>query len=91
MKTKNASFPEVLFTSSTNDDRVHPAHARKIVAKLQKHGYAASTFLVENIQGGHGGGSNAEQHALSLYLEYQFFWKNLSRGLEKSIEVKGGD
>src|SRR6185436_4805282 len=32
-------YPRVLFTSSTRDDRVHPAHARKLVAKMEQHGH----------------------------------------------------
>ena len=30
---KDAQYPRVLFTTSTRDDRVHPGHARKMVAR----------------------------------------------------------
>ena len=30
----DADYPSILFTTSTRDDRVHPAHARKAVRKL---------------------------------------------------------
>ena len=30
--SKGAKYPHVLFTTSTRDDRVHPGHARKMVA-----------------------------------------------------------
>lgn len=34
------------------DDRVHPAHARKMVARMQEQGHDVSYF--ENTEGGHG-------------------------------------
>lgn len=32
------SYPRTLFTTSTRDDRVHPAHARKMVHKMEQMG-----------------------------------------------------
>ena len=32
-------YPEIFFTTSTRDDRVHPGHARKMVAKMNDMGY----------------------------------------------------
>ena len=34
-------YPPILLTTSRADDRVHPAHARKMAAKLQAMGYEA--------------------------------------------------
>ncbi|WP_232460060.1 prolyl oligopeptidase family serine peptidase [Burkholderia ubonensis] len=50
-----ASYPAVLFTSSSTDDRVHPGHARKMVAKMQALGHDEVWYL-EHRDGGHGAG-----------------------------------
>lgn len=55
------NYPEVFFTSSTRDDRVHPGHARKMVAKMNEMGY--KTYYYENTEGGHAGSSTNEQRA----------------------------
>ena len=55
------AYPPALYTSSTKDDRVHPAHARKMVAKLEAYGYKPMYY--ENIEGGHGGAADAKQRA----------------------------
>ncbi|HDR51759.1 MAG TPA: S9 family peptidase [Mariniphaga anaerophila] len=54
-------YPEVFFTTSTRDDRVHPGHARKMVAKMNDMGY--KIYYFENIEGGHAGASTNEQRA----------------------------
>lgn len=55
------NYPEVFFATATTDDRVHPAHARKMAAKMNDLGYRTS--LYENTEGGHGGSSTNEQRA----------------------------
>ena len=30
----DVEYPEIFFTTSTRDDRVHPGHARKMAAKI---------------------------------------------------------
>ena len=55
------NYPEVFFTTSTRDDRVHPGHARKMVAKMHDMGYRVYYF--ENTEGGHAGASTNEQRA----------------------------
>ena len=80
MIKKGATYPRVLFTTSTKDDRVHPAHARKMVAKLQDYANdetAKNVWYYENIEGGHGGAANNKQKAFMKTLEYQFLWNNL--------------
>jgi len=64
-------YPKVLFYTSTQDDRVHPAHARKAAARMKELGY--DYFYYENIEGGHGGTSNQEQLAYRTALEYAYF------------------
>ncbi|MDD2805566.1 MAG: prolyl oligopeptidase family serine peptidase [Elusimicrobiales bacterium] len=73
---KGAAYPPVLFTTSTRDDRVHPAHARKMTAKMKDLGLDVRYY--ENIEGGHGGAANNEQRALMSALEYSFLWQKLA-------------
>ncbi len=58
---KGLDYPEVFFTTSTRDDRVHPGHARKMVAKMHNLGY--TIYYYENTEGGHAGASTNEQRA----------------------------
>ncbi len=68
-------YPPVLFVTSTRDDRVHPGHARKMVALLEEHGYDVSYY--ENIEGGHGAAADHRQRATNLALIYEFLWRRL--------------
>jgi prolyl oligopeptidase len=68
-------YPEVFFTTSTRDDRVHPGHARKMVAKMNAMGY--KVYYYENIEGGHAGSSTNEQRAKSAALEYSYLLMKL--------------
>lgn len=72
---KDVRYPPTLFVTSTRDDRVHPAHARKMFARMQEQGHDA--WYYENIEGGHGAASNNEQRALMTAIEYTFLWKHL--------------
>jgi prolyl oligopeptidase len=69
-------YPTVLFTTSTRDDRVHPGHARKMVARMLAQGH--EVLYYENIEGGHGGAADNEQRAHLQALEYTFLWQQLS-------------
>ena len=64
-------YPEVLFYTSTKDDRVHPGHARKMAARIRDMG--GSFLLYENTEGGHGGAANQDQLAYRAALEYAYF------------------
>lgn len=55
-------YPPALFTSSATDDRVHPGHARKMAARMQAQGHERVWYL-ENRDGGHGAGIEAESIA----------------------------
>ena len=68
-------YPRTLFTTSTRDDRVHPGHARKMVARLLEQ--RQDVLYYENIEGGHGGAANNEQRAHMFALAYAFFAKQL--------------
>lgn len=69
------NYPEVFFTTSTRDDRVHPGHARKMVAKLNDMGY--KTYYYENTEGGHAGSSTNEQSAKSAALTFSYLLMKL--------------
>lgn len=58
---EGVNYPEVYFYTSTRDDRVHPGHARKMVAKMNDMGY--KIYYFENTEGGHAGASTNEQRA----------------------------
>ncbi|MDP1824053.1 MAG: prolyl oligopeptidase family serine peptidase [Archangium sp.] len=68
-------YPRTLFTTSTKDDRVHPGHARKMVARLLEHG--ADLLYYENIEGGHGGAADNGQRAQMNALAFTFLAKQL--------------
>jgi len=72
---EGVDYPEVYFGTSTRDDRVHPGHARKMVAKMNDMGY--KTYYYENTEGGHAGSSTNEQSAKSNALMYSYLWKKL--------------
>ena len=71
-------YPPVLFTTSTRDDRVHPGHARKMVAALEELGH--HVYYYENIEGGHGGAADNSQSAFKSALTYEFLWQKLGGG-----------
>ncbi len=70
------SYPPVLITTSTLDDRVHPGHARKFAARLEEMGHSVLYF--ENTEGGHAAAANSQQQAHMRGLEYAFLWRTLS-------------
>jgi prolyl oligopeptidase len=69
-------YPPVLFITSTRDDRVHPGHARKMVARLRETGHDVSYY--ENIEGGHGAAADNEQRAFKWALVLEFLWQKLA-------------
>jgi len=68
-------YANVLFTTSTRDDRVHPGHARKMMAKMEDQGH--SVLYYENIEGGHGGAANNRQSAFMQAIAYTFLRQQL--------------
>jgi prolyl oligopeptidase len=72
---KEKKYSRVLFSTSTRDDRVHPGHARKMVAKMKEMGH--DVLYYENIEGGHGGAANNKQSAYMSALAYTFLLKEL--------------
>ncbi|MCG6189936.1 prolyl oligopeptidase family serine peptidase [Maribellus maritimus] len=72
---KGMNYPEVFFTTSTRDDRVHPGHARKMVAKMSDMGY--KIYYFENIEGGHAAASTNEQRARMYALIFTYLQMKL--------------
>ena len=79
-----ADYPPVLVTTSTRDDRVHPGHARKMVAKLTAMGHDVDYY--ENVEGGHAGAADNAQSAFMWALAYEFLWRHL--GAEDGLRAE---
>ncbi len=73
---KDGHYPPVLFYTTTSDDRVGPAQARKMAAKMQAMGLP-DVWFYENLEGGHGAGADNKQAALMHALAYDFLWDQL--------------
>lgn len=69
-------YPEVLFTSSTLDDRIHPGYPRKIMGKMKGMGY--KTYYFENTENGHAGSSTKIQRAKKNVLFFTYLLKKLN-------------
>ncbi len=72
---KGVKYPRILFTTSTRDDRVHPGHARKMVARMLEQGH--EVLYYENIEGGHGGAADTLQRADLTGLQFAYLWMQL--------------
>ena len=68
-------YPSILFTTSTRDDRVHPGHARKMMALMESQGH--QVLYYENIEGGHGGAADNAQAAFMQALAFSFLRREL--------------
>jgi prolyl oligopeptidase len=68
-------FPTPFVLTSTKDDRVHPGHARKYVARMQELGMPVLYY--ENIDGGHAAAANQNEVARRRALEYTYLMQRL--------------
>jgi len=75
---RDVRHPPVLFVTSTRDDRVHPGHARKMMARMMSLG--ADVTYYENIEGGHGGAADNRQRSFITAMSYIFLWQKLGTG-----------
>lgn len=66
----DADYPRVFFYTSTRDDRVHPGHARKMVARMREMGH--EVLYYENMEGGHAAATTNEQRAMIGALQYVY-------------------
>lgn len=71
-------YPEVFLITSTKDDRVHPAHARKFAKRMEDQGH--DFFYYENIDGGHSAAANLKETANRLALQHVYLMKKLKDG-----------
>ncbi|WP_323120632.1 prolyl oligopeptidase family serine peptidase [Burkholderia alba] len=69
------AYPPLLLTTSTRDDRVHPAHARKMAARMRALGHDRVWYW-ENTDGGHGSADDLEL-AQANAAEWGFLWAHL--------------
>ena len=72
---KNRKYPPILFTTSTRDDRVGPAQARKMAAKMLDQGHDVNFY--ENIEGGHGAAADNQEAAFMAALRYSYLWAHV--------------
>jgi prolyl oligopeptidase len=72
---RGMSYPPTFFMTTTRDDRVHPGHARKMMARMKEMSYDVRYY--ENVEGGHGAGADNKQAAHFQALEYSFLWQKL--------------
>jgi prolyl oligopeptidase len=72
---ENEEYPTIFFVTSTKDDRVHPAHARKMAYVLDQYGHSFEYY--ENIDGGHSASANLSERAKRSALEYTFLSQKL--------------
>lgn len=72
------AYPRVFFLTSTKDDRVNPAHARKMAAAME--GMGKPFYYYEETEGGHSAAANLDQRAKQLALQYIYLRKQLMEG-----------
>ncbi len=73
--TEGVKYPPVFITSALNDDRMHPAHPRRMVAKMLDQGHTVYYWEAQN--GGHNGAADNEDLAVMRALRYVFFSRTL--------------
>jgi prolyl oligopeptidase len=64
------TYPPVYIESSTNDDRVHPSHARRFAKRLIDSGH--TPLFHEFGSGGHGGAGDSGEQAARAAMGYSF-------------------
>ena len=72
----DSEYPEIFLWTNPKDDRVHPGHARKMAARMLEQGHDLIYF--ENAEGGHGGGANLSQLAMTQSMEVVYLLQQLS-------------
>ncbi len=74
----DVAYPPVYIESSTNDDRVHPSHARRFAKRLADTGH--SPLFHEFGSGGHGGAGDSGEQATRLAIGYSFLRQTIMAG-----------
>ena len=73
--TAGVKYPEPYITTNTEDDRVHPGHARKLAAKLE--GLGDPYLYYENTFGGHANDADPELNARRWARHYVYLAQKL--------------
>ncbi|MGE6739120.1 prolyl oligopeptidase family serine peptidase [Allorhizobium pseudoryzae] len=73
----DCTYPALYIESSSNDDRVHPSHARRFAKALEDAGH--QPFFHEFGSGGHGGAGNSGEIAERTAMGYSFLRQNIMR------------
>lgn len=73
--SESTQYPEVLFLTSSADDRVHPSHARRMAAKMLA--LKKACLFYEETKGGHGSQGNVEIAAFKSALKYAYLYEKL--------------
>jgi prolyl oligopeptidase len=71
----NERYPDIFLWTNLKDDRVHPGHARKMAARMLEQGHDVIYF--ESSEGGHGGGANLNQLAVTSAMQVVYFLQQL--------------
>ena len=75
LATAGRPYPPTLIATARRDDRVHPGHARKMAAKLQRLGY--DPLFYEPPAGGHGYGKDNAEVAAYVALGVTFMRRSI--------------
>ncbi|WP_437639202.1 prolyl oligopeptidase family serine peptidase [Sorangium sp. So ce854] len=70
-------YPPILFTTTTTDDRVHPAHARKMAARLKE--MNIPFYFYEGEKGGHAGSADPETYSFLQALNTTYLYRVFER------------
>ena len=71
------AYPALYIESSSNDDRVHPSHARRFAHALEAAGHAP--YFHEYGSGGHGGAGNSAEMAARTAMGYSFLRNSIMK------------
>ncbi len=74
----DGKYPPVFFITATSDDRVTPAHARKMAAKMEAQGH--DVLFYENTEGGHAAAADHSQAAEMWALSFVYLKRQLHLG-----------
>ncbi|TCP87359.1 prolyl oligopeptidase [Rhizobium sp. PP-CC-2G-626] len=71
------TYPPIYIESSSNDDRVHPSHARRFAAQLRELGH--DPLFHEFTSGGHGGEGDTAASAARIATGYSFLRQTIMK------------
>ncbi|WP_435156635.1 prolyl oligopeptidase family serine peptidase [Haladaptatus sp. DFWS20] len=77
---RGVDHPAVLFTTAAEDTRVHPAHARKMAARMQHEAGGGPFLLQTKIDTGHGSGKTTSMLLGEQIDEWTFLYDHLGMG-----------